>query len=900
MSELLRRLKWLLHRTQFERELEEEMRHHLALKGEAGSKQFGNIALLKEDSRAMWTSAFWEQFAQDLRYGVRAMAGNRLFTAMAVLSLALGIGANTAIYSFMDAIFVRSLPVQHPEQLIVLRWHSTGRSGVVHGVNGSMFRDGKSGSISPNFPFAAYQMLRESKDVVSTLFAYAQARQIDVVARHQADAERGLYVSGNFYGGLGVRPAMGRLIGDEDDRAGAPPVAVIAYKYWRSRFASDPAAVGQAILINNIPFTIVGVSAPGFFGVDSSSDPSVFLPLHTISTLAPKPAADEKQRFFTNTFYWVEMMGRLRPGVTIEQAQAVLAGQFHSYAIGTAANEKEKKVLPWLLVQEGAGGLDSLRRQYSKPLYVLMGMVGLILLIACANIANLLLARAAARRREIAIRLSLGASRLRVVRQLLTESVILSLTGGALGLLVAIWAIRSISWLLSDGRETTFRVMLNLPVLGFTFGLAVLAGIVFGLAPALQATGVNVAPALKETRIAASRGRARFSLSRVLIVSQIAISLLLVIAASLFVRTLTNLHSVALGFNRENILLFSLNARQAGYKEGALARFYDDLTTNFQSIPGVRSAGLSSFPLVAGYWNDEDLNIPGYQSPDGKRPSTAALTINPAFLQTMQIPLVLGRQIEERDMTSPKVAIVTQRFAQQFFPKVSPLGQHIGIGRDKPVDIEIVGVAKTALYNSVKESETPPLVYLPYTRDLPGLGQVFFELRTTGNPIALSNTVRQIVHRASANVPVSRFNTQAAQIDQTIAQERTFADLCTCFAVLALVIACVGLYGTMAYAVARRTSEIGIRVALGAQRRRVMWMVLREVLVLAAIGLTMGLAAAWETSHFVASFLFGVKANDPAAMLVSVGVLIAAALTAGYAPAWRASRIDPMVALRHE
>jgi predicted permease len=355
-----------------------------------------------------------------------------------------------------------------------------------------------------------------------------------------------------------------------------------------------------------------------------------------------------------------------------------------------------------------------------------------------------------------------------------------------------------------------------------------------------------------------------------------------------------------LGFNRENILLFSLNARQAGYKEGALARFYGDLTANFQSIPGVRSAGLSSFPLVAGYWDDEDLTVPGYQPPDGKPPSTATLTVNPAFLQTMQIPLALGRQIEERDMTSPKVAVVTQRFAQQFFPKVNPLGQHIGLGRDKPADIEIVGVAKTALYNSVKESETPPLVYVPYTQDLQRLGQVFFELRTTGDPITLSNTVRQIVHRASANVPVSRFNTQAAQIDQTIAQERTFADLCTCFAALALVIACVGLYGTMAYSVARRTSEIGIRVALGAQRGRVMWMVLREVFVLAAIGLTIGLAAAWETSHFVASFLFGVKPDDPIATLVSVGVLIAAALAAGYAPAWRASRIDPMVALRHE
>jgi len=849
----------------------------------------------------MWTFAFWEQFAQDIRYGMRAMAGNKLFTAMAVLSLALGIGANTAIYSFMDAMFMRSLPVRHPEQLVVLRWHAVGHSGVVKGVNGSMYRDGKSGSISPNIPYAAYQFLSESKDVLSTLFAYASAWEVNIVARNQAEVGRGLYVSGNFYSGMGVLPAQGRLINESDDRAGAPPVAVLTYAYWQSHYASDPAAVGQTITINNIPFTIAGVSAPGFFGVDSSSNPSVFMPLHMISKLATEPGADEKRRFFTKTFYWVETMGRLRPGVTVEQAQAVLARQFHSYAVGTAANEKEKAVLPWLLVEEGAGGLDSLRRQYSKPLYVLMGMVGLILAIACANIANLLLARATARKREIAIRLSLGASRGRVIRQLLTESVLLSVTGGTLGLFVALWAIRSISWLLTNDGEMIFRVSLNLPVLGFTFALAVVSGIVFGLAPALQATGPNVAPALKETRIAASRGRMHFSLSQVLIVSQIAISLLLVIAAGLFVRTLTNLHSIQLGFNSENILLFSLNARQAGYKEGALARFYGDLEAQFRAVPGVRSAGLSSFPLVAGFWDDEELVVPGYQTADGKQPSTCLMQVDPSFLQTMQIPVVLGRRIDDRDLNSPKVAVITQQFAKKFFPDGNPVGRHIGFGRgNAPADIEIVGVAKTSLYNSVKEAETPPLVYVPYTQNLAELRQVYFELRTAGDPIGLANTVREIVHRANAAVPVSNFTTQAAQIDRTIAQERTFADLCTCFAILALVIACVGLYGTMAYAVERRTSEIGIRVALGAERPRIVWMVMREVFVLAVIGLSIGLFAAWETSHLVASFLFGVKPNDPAAMLISVGVLTFAALAAAYAPAWRASRIDPMVALRHE
>ncbi|HKD04330.1 MAG TPA: ABC transporter permease [Bryobacteraceae bacterium] len=869
---------------------------------ESELKQFGNIELVKEDSRAMWTWAFWEQLAQDLRYGIRSMSANRLFTAMAALSLALGIGANTAIYSFMEAIFLRSLPVQDPASLAVLRWRVAGRSAVIHGVNGSMFGDGDHGRMSPNFPYAAFEQLREDKTVFSTLFAYNPAYELNLVARNQAEVARGMYVSGEFYSGLGVSPAAGRLIDVRDDRPGAPPVAMLSYDYWKSRFAADPSAIGQPIVVNNIPFTVVGVTQRGFFGVDTSGDPSVFLPLHAISTIAPKPADDEKRRFFNKQFYWVEMMGRLKPGVTLEMAQQRVASNFRSYVLATAGATEDKKVLPQLFLEPGALGLDSLRREYSKPLYVLIGMVGLILTIACANIANLLLARATARRREIAIRMSLGASRWRVVRQLLTESILLSVIGGALGLLVAQWAIRSIIWLLSTGREQVFRAELNLPVLGFTLALATLAGIVFGLAPALQATGMNVAPALKESRIAASTGRSRFSLSRLLIVSQIALSLLLVFAAGIFVRTLSNLHSVSTGLNRENILLFNLNARQGGYKDAALAQFYDSLRSRFAAIPGVREAGMSNYPLLAYNWDDESVTIPGAPAEkNGRPPSTAYLQVNAAFLRTMQIPITLGRDMNERDINSGKGVVVTEEFAKKFFPGMSPIGQHFGIGeKAQAADLEIVGVAKTTLYNNIKEKNTPPLAYVPYTHDLQGLGGVTFELRTAGDPLALSNTVRKIIHEASARVPVAKFRTQQAQIDETISQERTFANLCTCFALLALIIACIGLYGTMAYAVARRTSEIGVRMALGAERRRILWMVMREVLVLAAIGLSIGALVATETSHFVASFLFGVKPNDPASYAVSIAILAAAAIAAGYAPAWRASRIDPMSALRHE
>ena len=905
MRELLRRLRFLFHREQFDRELDEEMRHHLALKTEeqgagAARRQFGNVTLLKEDSRAMWSWTLWEQFVQDVRYGMRAMAANPLFAAMAVMSLALGIGANTAIYSFMDAVLLRSLPVQHPDQLVIVNWRAKGETPVIHGLEGSSHRD-KGVQTSPNYPFGAFEFLRSNQHVLSTLVAYARVWRVNLVVQNQAELAMSLFVSGGFYSGLGVTPAAGRLIAGGDDRIGAPAVAVISYKYWQQRFVSSPAAIGQSIRINNIPFTIIGVSEPGFFGVDAGTAPKVFIPLHAVPLLAQNPEDDTKQKFFDNNFYWVEMMGRLRPGVRKEEAQTVLAAKFRQFVM--ASTPKEKANLPELWLEDGAGGIDSLRRQYSEPLFVLMAMSGLILIIACANIANLLLARATARRREMAVRLSLGAGRMRVIRQLLTESALLSLIGGALGLLVALWGIRSITWLLANGSgEFTLHASLNWQVLGFTLALALITGIVFGLAPAIQSTKIDLTPALKETRASAPAGRThRIGLSQALVASQIALSLLLVFGAGLFVRTLSNIHSVELGFNQENLLQFSLNARQAGYKDAAVAQFYGNLLGEFRRVPGVRNAGLSQFPLVSYYWNSTGVAIPGAPKTEGRKPETAIMPVDPSFLDTMQIPILLGRGIEERDLTSPKVAVVTEQFAKKFFAGQDPVGRRIGLGDDKsPADIEIVGVAKTTLYNSVKETETPPVAYVPYTQDLSGLGGVTFELRAAGDPLALVGSVRKIVHRASATVPVTEVTTQSARIDQTISQERTFAELCTGFAVLALLISCVGLYGTMAYAVARRTNEIGIRMALGAERRRILWMVLRQVFALAAVGLAIGLAIALATERFVASFLFGMKANDPLTLSVSIAVLIAAAAVAGYLPAWRASRIDPMAALRHE
>ena len=908
MKEWLQRLRAWWHRAEYERDLQEEMAHHLAMleadgrSGPAARKQFGNVTVLREESRRMWSFVFFEQLAQDLRYALRSMAANPLFTATAALSLALGIGANTAIYSFMDAILMRSLPVAHPEQLAIVEWHSARRSPVVRSINGTARGDGKGGRWSPNFPYPAFEKLGADRQVFSTLFGYTYAQNYNVMARGEAESVSGGFVSGNYFSGLSVPPAAGRLIEPEDDRAGAPPVVVLSYGYWQRRFNGEAEVVGQSILISNLPFTVAGVSAPEFFGVDPGSNVSFFLPIHLMPLLSLNPEEEQRSRFLDSHFYWIEMMGRLQRGVTLAQAEAALRVEFTAFAAGTAASPKDAEVLPEVILEAGGAGLDSLRAQYSKPLYVLMTMVALILAIACANLANLLLARAAARRREIAVRLSLGAGRWRIVRQMLTESVVLSLTGGVLGLFVAFAGIRLITWLIANGRENfTLHAALHWPVLGFTFALAVIAGMLFGLAPAIQATKIDFTPALKESRAlgAGAAGR-RFAprAAHVLIVAQIAVSLLLVIGAGLFVRTISNLHSIDVGFNRENILLVSLNGRQAGYRDAALARFYGGLLQRFREIPGVRAASASMFPLVAHYVNDTNVIIPGRPAESGDL-HTSVMAADPAFLETMQIPILLGRDLQEGDLAAPQAAVVNRKFATSYFGTENPVGRQFSLSNPKNPLIQIVGVAKDAHYNSLEESETP-VVYIPYTQDLPRLRGLVFELRTVGDPRGAVAAVRLVVHEASAAVSITEVSTQAQRIEQTISQQRTFANLGTCFALLALAIACVGLYGAMAYAVARRTGEIGIRMALGAQRPKIIWMVLREVLLLTGTGLVVGFAAARYTTKLVESFLYGVKANDPLALAAAIGILMAAAVAAGYAPAWRASRIDPAVALRNE
>ncbi len=917
MKELWRRFKWLWRRDQFEHELDEEMRHHLALKteeqgsAEAARRKFGNITLLKEDSRTMWIGTYGEQLAQDVRYGLRAMAAHKIFTGMAVLSLALGIGANTAIFSFMDAIMLRALPVRHPEQLAIVNWHSKGgEAPVVHDHTGSSYAEG-GWETSPNFPYPAYQLLQKSNHVFSALFGYANAGRLNLVLDRQAVLGEGQYVSGNYFDSLGITPSTGRLIGPADDRPGAAPVVDLSYSFWQSRLGARADLIGKTILINGKPFSIAGVTPPEFFGVRPPRAPEVFIPIRDLTLADLNMYNDLDKRFVGEHFYWIEMMGRLKPGISLPQAEAELRGQFRPWVQSTASNDKELRTLPELWLQEGGSGVDSLRRQYSKPLFVLMTMVGLILVIACANIANLLLTRAHSRRREIAVRLSLGAGRWRVMRQLLTESILLSFCGGLLGLLVASLSIRALTAMLGNGQEDfTLRAELDWRVLLFTAAVVLLTGTLFGLAPALQATKVDVTPALKETRANAPNQRGQwagvpFSLSQVLIIAQIAISLLLVAAAGLFVRTLNNLHSVDIGFNPQNILLFSINAAQAGYKDAALKNFYAELQRRFSSLPGVRNATMTQMPLVANSTYTTRVNIPGLPKIDGKGQTTSVVQVGPEFFQTMQLPILVGRAIDERDVESaPPTAVVNEVFAKKYFSGELPIGQHFGINSDKDsrADVEIVGLAKTARYNSLKR-DIPPVIYIPCLqagKNYRPLQSMYFELRTAGDPFSVVNSVRRIVREIAPTIPVANVSTQSQVIDETIVQEITFASLCTCFGLLALVMACIGLYGTLAYTVARRTGEIGIRMALGAARGSIIWMVLREVLVLIGVGLMIGVVAVWQTTAFLGSFLFGLKPNDPWTLGSAVAILVACAILAGYAPAWRAAGVDPASALRHE
>lgn len=917
MTSFFRKLGWLIRRRSKEDELREELQFHVDEEAEerqaqgftkeeaqrASRRDLGNMTLVQEDTRASWGWTLLEQFLQDTRYAVRTMAANRLFTLLAVVSFALAIGANTAIYSFMDAVLFRALPVHDPGSLVLLNWQkpAPGRRtdgaapDVVHGMDGNIFNDDGIQN-SGIFPYPAFELMRKY-DAFSTLFAYAPARNLSITIQKHSEMTDGVYVSGDYFKGLQVSPVAGRPIIPDDDRAGAPAVGVISYAVAQSRFGNASDAVGQPFFVDNIPFTIVGVAPPEFFGVDPSWAPEVFLPMHANLVVPDGPFPTQPETYLDNNYYWVEVMGRLRPGTSLAGAQAALVEPFHQWVATTATTDWERSSLPKLHLVEGAAGPDPLRRRYARPLYVLMILVGLILAIACANIANLLLARATARTREIALRLSLGAGRLRVARQLLTESIVLASAGGTLGIVVAIYGIRFITAMLSvDSAAVLPRAELNWNVLGVAAGLSMITGLLFALAPAIGFLRSDLMADLKETRLGRRPAGGRLSSLDVLVVSQVVLSLLMLVAAGLFARTLSNLRSVDVGFNSQNLLLFEINARQAGYSGAEMISFYEELQRRFAVVPGVTGLSLSNRPIIRAAFS---LGVRSDGRPI-QNLDTRMLLVGPGFFSTMQIPIVMGREIDEREKPgSPMTAVVSELFARTAFGDRNPIGRHVAIGRDQR-EAEIVGVARDARYGGLKRP-LPAVVYVAYNQGSSTFAdRMTFELRTADNPLLHASTIREIVRSVNPLVPVAKMTTQTAQIEETISQEIMFARVCIAFAILALAIACVGLYGTVAYNVARRTSEIGIRMALGAQRVGVMRMILQKVLLLVVVALGIGLPLALQASAYVKSFLFGMTPTDPWTMGAAVLILVTASFWAAFVPAARAARIDPLVALRHE
>ena len=933
---LYRRLRALFRKEELNQQLSDELAFHVAKQTEqnlaagmtpeearyAALRKFGGVEQVKEECRDAWGVRFIDTLLQDLRYGLRMLAKNPGFTAVAVLTMALGIGANTAIFSLIDAVLLRMLPVRQPEHLVLLSWTAPGHPYMIHSLSGNMDRGTSGGFTSTSFSYAIFDDIRTNNQAFSSVLAFADTDRLNVGVGGQAGIAQGQWVSGDFFSTLGVPAAIGRTITPADDTVGAIPVAMISYRYWVRRFGRDPLAVGKVITVNGVPFTLVGVTAPEFFGVQPGASVDLWIPLRTQPQIDPGWTAyatpGEVSRFTARDDWWVVIMGRLKPGAGEQQARAALdvavRQNVASIEPPPPAQHSPDVALepPRVELSTASKGLDSLRQEFSRPLAILMAVVGLVLLIACANVANLLLARATSRQKEIAVRLALGAGRRRLIRQLLTESVLLAVTGGALGVILAYWASDVLLAFMSSGREPVIlRVSPNLSVLGFTALVSVLTGVLFGLAPALRGTRLDLTHALKEGggKIVGGGRRSRrvgLELGKALVIAQVAMSLLLLIGAGLFVRTLNNLESENVGFDRRNLLLFGIDPTQAGYKGERLARFYEGLRRGIEAVPGVRSASLSRHTFINGGITISGVSIQGYTPKPGEPNGNGSLSLHvnsvgPRFFETFGIPLVLGRTIGDRDTAgTPKVAVVNRAFARAYLGGMSPIGRRFGFGDQKASsDNVIVGVVGDARYGRLRD-EAPPTVYVPYAQDIQQLAEMTFEVRTAGDPINSIGAIRQAVQGLDRNLPLADVKTQTEQIEQATFQERLFARLSSFFGLLALVLASVGLYGMMSYAVARRTNEMGIRMALGAEKGTLFQMVIQEAMALVAVGIVIGVPVALAASRLIASVLYGLKSTDPLTIGSATVVLAAVALLAGYLPARRASRVDPMVALRYE
>jgi predicted permease len=828
---------------------------------------------------------------QDVRFAIRTLSKSPMFVAVAVFSLSLGIGANTAIFTLIDQLLLRLLPVKDPKQLVLL----TGRGNHYGSNNG------------PNkLSYPMYSDFRDKNGVFQGMFCRDNT-EFSLSFQGRTERVSGELVSGNFFPVLGVGAAIGRVFGPNDDlMQGENPYAVLSYDYWVSRFGRDAGVVGQKLILNGYPFTVIGVSQAGFHGVDPAQEQQIRIPV----TMEKQIQNNDFVRLNDRRWRWVQTYGRLKPGETMEQAKAGLQPLFHQMlemevkqpAFAKAAPlTKERFLKMWLDVLPAANGKSYTRETFSKPLLVLMCIVALVLLIACANVANLLVARATARQKEIAVRLALGASRGRIVSQLLVESLLLSLTGGIVGIVLAVWIDRTLIGFLPQG--TTPLTISSMPdgrILLFALGVTLATGLLFGLVPALQATRPELAGTLKD-QAGAVVGSGSVKVRKVLVVAQVTLSLILLIAAGLFIRSLSNLKDLDPGFRTKNLLSFNVAPPLNGYKKERSLQFYRELSDAMSTMPGVKSASLAIMPVLQGDEWDSTVAVEGYSAKAGEWIDPHMNFVSPGHFKTMDVPILVGRDFDARDDTkSMKVAIVNEKFANKYLGGVNAIGRHIGMGGDPgtKTDITIVGVVRDTKYESMRD-EMPIEVFRPY-RQMDFVTGMNAYVRTDGNPDELFPTLRRKVQELDANVPVTDMRTLEKQLEISLVTERLVASLSTAFALLATLLAGIGLYGVMAYTVARRTREIGIRMALGAFSGNVIWLVMREVLLLLAIGMAIGLPTAWALSRFVQAQLYGMTPNDPSTVALAVVGIAAVATLAGFVPARKATRVDPMRALRWE
>jgi predicted permease len=916
LTRILRQFGFLTRRDQVNRDLEEEMSfHRVQVEREfiaqgmstdearcAAARQFGNEALPGDQSRESRGWQPFEHLLQDVSFGLRTMLRRSpILTLVAVLSLALGIGANTAIFSLLDAILLRSLPVAAPHQLVLFgkgRWVGS--------------TDGMPKKSWDLYSYPWYREFAQKTDVFSGVTAinsieFGTHGSFSAGPRQLVRAD---LVSGSFFNVLGVRATLGRTLDENDDRApGAGPVAVASYAWWTSR-GRDPSVLGKTLRIENSSYTIVGIAQPGFFGVTVGQSPDFWIPLSMEKEISPGWNGLEDKDF--QSLY---LIARLKPGITVAQASASTNALFRqivrSQYLGANPTPKELEDLHRAQIEltPAARGLSQLRLEMSLPLEILMTVVALVLLIACANIANLLLARGAARAREIALRMALGASRSRIVTQLLTESALLAVAGAVLGIALAWKAGTVLLHLSASGDQpAALDVTPNLRVLLFTLFITLATALLFGIVPALRTTRPSLAPTLKEGRGIASAS-ARNRLGRGLIVAQIALSLVLLAGAGLFLRSLLKISSVDTGFDRRNVLTFFLDEYAAGLPQDArLNQLQQTIEDRVQTLPGVRAASFSMFTFNQEEWSD-DLIVEGVPRSSSNSQDVLYNDVGTQFFDAFGLPLVAGGVFNAHDREhTPAVAIVNETLARRFFPSGSALGHHFGLGSDPAhaADYEIVGVVKDAKY--VLLSERPHMAaYFPWQQNVQYFSN--FSIRYSGDPAAVTAAVRNAITQVNPAVIVSNVASLGEQVDASIGNQQLIAQLSASFSLLATFLVCIGLYGLMSYAVARRTSEIGVRMALGAGRGAVHWMVMREILTLAALGLIIGvpvaalglnLVAKLEDPHLMSRILFGVGPDDPVALTAAGLLMLAVSALAGYLPARRASRIDPMDALRDE